>query len=54
MSDVTPVFGIFALIMVGLFSYAFQYDDSDEKVRHDQVHMYTGGQYDGCRYCGRY
>ena len=51
MSDAIPVFGLLALVMVGLFSYAFQYDDSDEKVIHDQVHMYTGGRYGGCEYC---
>ena len=51
MADAIPVFGLFALVMIGLFSYAFQYDDSDEKTIHDNVHMYDGGRRLGCGYC---
>ncbi len=51
MGDAIPVFGLLALVMIGLFSYAFQYDDSDQKTIHDNIHIYDGGKRLGCRYC---
>ena len=51
MANAIPLFGLLSMVMIGLFSYAFQYDDSDEKIIHDNVHMYDGGRRLGCGYC---